>query len=215
MNCRECRDWLQLELDGVPAAPGALAGHLALCGDCRRLHAAARRLRHGLQLLAPPHVPAGLGERIVRGVLIDRGRRRRRRRRLGLVALAASALLVVFGARLMPRHAPGPPREEAARPVKPLPMREALASAADGVVDWAARAAGDAADQTRLLLPVVDVPPLPAPELAGPLESPARSLEQAGKGMTASLKPVADSAVRAFALFRRELPGGRDKKPDL
>src|SRR5262245_46654149 len=98
MNCPECQDWLQRQLDGEEFAPGDdLREHLAGCAECQARHAAARRLQRALGLMTPPAPPSGLTFRIVREVLADRRRRQKRRRRLaGLLALAACLLVFVL-----------------------------------------------------------------------------------------------------------------------
>src|SRR5260370_38019899 len=97
MNCRDYQNWLQSDFDGAAGpAPGS-AEHRAACRACAGLEAAARQLRQGLRLLTAPAVPAGLTGRVVAGVLADRRRRHRLRRRLlGVLALAASVLLVAL-----------------------------------------------------------------------------------------------------------------------
>jgi hypothetical protein len=64
-----------------------------------------------------------------------------------------------------------------------------------------------------MLLPTMDDSLLPPMELPSPLEP---TLSGAGEGVSAGLEPLADSARRAIALFRRDLPpAGPDKKPEL
>ena len=70
------------------------------------------------------------------------------------------------------------------------------------------------AGHTRVLLPSMDEVLLSPMELPSPLEP--TSLTGAGQGVSAGLEPLADSARRALALFRRDLPPlAPDKKPEL
>src|SRR5947209_2424095 len=95
MNCLECRELIQRWLDGdaTHSGPDDLAAHLALCPDCRDLHAAAQGLLDGLGLLAPPQPPPGLLEQICERIVRERIRARRLRRLLATSAVAASLLL--------------------------------------------------------------------------------------------------------------------------
>ncbi|OAI53575.1 hypothetical protein AYO44_04070 [Planctomycetaceae bacterium SCGC AG-212-F19] len=95
MNCTEAQDLLQRRLDGAGSDhPAGLAQHLAACGECRLLHAAAGRLEEGLRLMPRPMPrpmpPPALRTSIVAGVLADRRRIQRRRRVVFGMALAAS-----------------------------------------------------------------------------------------------------------------------------
>jgi hypothetical protein len=218
MNCRDYQNWLQSDFDGgAGIAPGS-PEHRASCPDCASLEAAARRLRQGLRLLTVPAVPAGLTGRVVAGVLADRRRRHRFRRRfLGVLALAASVLLIALSP-LWPR--PLPVRETTNRPLQahkdaaPTPsLRERVAAMAPAVAGLTTRALDWAVDDTRVLLPVVDRSLLPSFE--APMPEPANPLRDSGDGMTAALEPLADTARRAFALFRRDVPLQAAKKPEL
>jgi hypothetical protein len=209
MNCRDCQEWLQRELDGEPGpTETALAGHLAACSDCQRLHAAAWRLRQGLFLLTPPATSSGFAGRVLAGVLAERRKRQRWRLRLaGAVALAASLMLIVSAGRL----GPGPNRPEATqlstRPSTPEPppsFRETVASVVPSFTGLTSRTIDKAMEETRVLLPVVDpsvLPPMPMQ----PFETP-NPLRKAGEGVASSLEPLGDAAWRAFAFFRSKLP---------
>jgi len=214
MNCLQCQQLLQDRLDGVPPTDAAeMNRHLAACPRCRGEQRAAGRLEEGLRLLAPPAPPPGLSERVVRAVRQDQVRRRRVRRfvRVGL-AVAASLLLVLTMAdhrRLTPLPFPAPPTQG---PVVQQPqcpsLRESVAEAGTAVVDLAGRTADETVGQSRLLLPVVmGTPPLETPaDPLSPMETPMRSLRDAGQGVSSGFEPVANSARRAFDLVLREIP---------
>jgi hypothetical protein len=213
MNCLQCQQLLQDRLDGLPPTDTAgMNRHLADCPRCRGERSAAGRLEEGLRLLSPPMAPGRLSDRIVSAVCDDQLRRRRVRRlvRLGL-AVAASLLLVLTMAdhrRLPPVSFP-PPKPQGpvvGRPPGPS-LRQSVAEASTAVVDLAGRTADQTVGQSRLLLPVVMAPPLETlPDPLAPMQTPMRSLREAGQGVSSGLEPVADSARRAFDMVLREIP---------
>src|SRR5262249_23232013 len=96
MNCSQAHDLLQQRLDGEPIADrAALDQHLAQCGECRQLHAAAARLEDGLRVVPRLSPPAGLGASMVAAALDERGARALRPLRMVGAALAAGLLLAV------------------------------------------------------------------------------------------------------------------------
>jgi anti-sigma factor RsiW len=210
MNCQDVQEVLQADFDGDARPPtAALADHLVTCAACKRLHTASQRLRRGLNWLAPPSVPAGLLDRVVAAVRTDRRHRQRQRFRLaGALALAASVLVIALAGQMLPQPASPP----SARPAE-ASIRETVNEASYAVARLTERTVDQAVDHTRGLLPTMDDSLLPM-ELPAPLEPP--SLAGAGQGVSAGLEPLADSARRAFALFRRDLPPlGLEKKPEL
>ena len=60
--------------------------------------------------------------------------------------------------------------------------------------------------KTTTLIPMMVDPSLGKFDLEAPLDPPARSLREAGEGVSVGLEPVADSARRVVGLFLRELP---------
>ena len=97
MNCRDCEELLQRQLDGESLPTSAdLEQHLAECGNCRGLFAAAQRLRQGLRAVARPTAPALFTERATARVLAARRRHRVRRLAVAGFALAASVLIAVW-----------------------------------------------------------------------------------------------------------------------
>src|SRR5262245_31521312 len=220
MNCPECQDWLQRQLDGEEIAPGdELRDHLVSCEECRCRLTAARRLQGALRLMTPPTPPSGLSFRIVREVLADRRRRHQRNRRMaGLLALAAAVLVFVLVDAFRPTTGPVKPNDTPI--VKHSQPRttilERVADAGSLVEKWTAGPLDRAKEQTRALLPVVDPSLLPPMEPPATFEAPATSLREAREGMTASIEPVAFRARRAVNLFLRELPPlGAGAKPEL
>jgi len=160
-----------------------------------------------------------LNPRLVASVLSDCvARSRQRRLMLVRIALAASVLMAVAAYAFWPRSTnvdTSTPQNEpimAERSVKPAPsvpsLRDSVAEAGSAVVSLTRRKADDTVEQTRLLLAM----PMPDPALDGTstlqetLDPPARSLREAGHGVTAGLEPVTNSARRAVNLFLRELP---------
>src|SRR5262245_46700391 len=98
MNCSESQQLLQDRLDGLPTSSSGLTDHLAVCADCRSLHASAGRLLDGLRQLKAPGPRTDLAEIIVAEVLADRADRLTFRRRLVAVSAVAAALLLAVAA---------------------------------------------------------------------------------------------------------------------
>jgi hypothetical protein len=92
-----------------------------------------------------------------------------------------------------------------------------VAEAGAAVVALTQRVADETVEDTQLLLPRGDAPPLPAADvLQQTLGPPAHSLQEAGQIVSAGLDPVVMSARRAFDLFWRELPPAEStEKPGL
>lgn len=219
MNCSDCQELLQQSLDGTPLANRATFDrHVAECSECRGWHAAAQRLTAGLRLLAAPVPPPGLTARIVSGVLAERFARQRFRRQLTVgAALAASLLVAALGGYFWTRSAdvnPAPsgavPPVAIANPAETPPppsLRDSVAEAGSAVANVTRRTADSTVEQARQLLPAVPTPALSEVSvLEQTLDPPARSLREAGQGVSAGMEPVTSSARRALDLFLREIP---------
>jgi hypothetical protein len=127
MNCAEARDLIQSELDGELPLAGerSLGGHLAACGECRRL----REEIAAVCDWAKDDPPARAGERPPAGPVIAalRAERRRKvlRRTVACVTAAAAAVLwasVLPGLLRAPSCAvssPAPPPVPAPAPAPP------------------------------------------------------------------------------------------------
>ncbi len=233
MNCDEYCNWMQACLDGDGVGGDDVAAHQAACPECRALAAAARCLEVALRLPGSPPVPEGLGARIVAGVLADR-RRRRRSRQLAFaaaaVAIAASLLLVLLAlpgrgtplgslqdewVKVKNYYFPQTPvhfdgqgsySEPAPEEVPVASLNDNVTEAGSAVASLAKRTGDEAISSGQLLVPSVALPMPTEDAVPSPLKPPAQSLREAGRGVAAGLQPVADSAVRAFTLFRRDLP---------
>lgn len=230
MNCDDCLRRLQARLDGESVGGDEVEAHLALCPECRALEAAAHRLEAGLRLLTPPATPEGMGQRIAVGVLADRRRRRIRRRLVFVGAVAAAAASLLLGLFLgsgqdglngwaslknfvfprpsihievvdVPGRSDNPPPA-----VPPAPSLNDNAEATSAVASLARRTADETVSNGQLLVPSVSLPMPQEDDLTPPLDPPAQSLREAGQGVATGLEPVANSARRAFDLFRRDLP---------
>ena len=214
MNCQEFHDLLRRRLDGETVVePAGLAAHLAACGECRALQAAARRLELGLRLLRPTVPPADLSDRFVVSVLAE-GRAARRRRYVVQVGLALAAS--VFVAVLVGLWANREIKDENVRPQppgfarqEPRPEAQPAASSLRESLTEVAGLTLRRADETvrNLLLDAV-----PNDPKASPLSSSVATLREAGNGVTAGLEPVTDSARRAFDRFLREIPAVRTQE---
>lgn len=217
MTCPDCHDRLQQWLDARSRDAAATPGEPpALCAACSDWAVAARHLDRGLPLLVAPAPSSALTNRILAQVAADRSRRRTRLV-LAVGAVAAAAVLLVAVWKIMVRGSPipaspsqPPPMAKAADPEPtpaPVPLRDSMAEAGSAVASLTTRTADETVAKTKLLLPVVTDPSLATLDLAPPpLDPPARSLREAGEGVTVGLEPVAESARRAVGLFFRELP---------
>jgi len=218
MNCDEYRNWVQVSLDGDAVEGDDLAMHLAACPGCRLLAAAAAGLQVGLRCLVPPPPPAGLAERITVGVMADRRQRRRRRRLVFAVSGLAAAAAVVLAVLMAGRPGPNPPigpqvaltePRGSVPPDKTPPaasLNDNMAEAGTAVESLVRRTADETVSSGQILMPSVSLPMPTEDAVTAPLEPSGQSLREAGHGVAAGLQPVADSAVRAFDLFRRDLP---------
>ena len=219
MNCSDCQELLQQYLDGTPLAERALFDqHVAACPECREWHAAAQRLTTGLRLLVAPAPPSGLTARIISGVLADRHARQRFRRQLTVgAALAASLLLVALAGYFWTRTGDVNPTPSGTNPPvannqpvetpAPPSLRDSVAEVGSAVASVTRRTAGDTVEQARQWLPAVPTPALSESSvLEQTLDPPARSLREAGQGVSAGFEPVTSSARRALDLFLREIP---------
>jgi hypothetical protein len=199
MNCPEAHESLHLWLDGEEGAlrqPG-LHEHLVLCLDCRELFDAARRLRAGLTAFPSPAVSADFASRTLRQL-----HRRKQPWWLnpGWVAAAAAAILVVIGMSLiLSLREGGRGRPEMAQPgvsqPEPGPGKESRPSANGSRAFSSAMELGASrlasayqSNLTRRILPSVEA---------------ARQLRQ---GAAHGLAPVAQSAEKASAMFKRLTP---------
>lgn len=217
MKCAQCQELIHQRLDGLePSDSAALEPHLRECPACRALITATNRLCGGLRLLSPPSPPRELNARITACLQAESTARLHRRRRLGIaLALAASVLVIVSAWLLRPgapvvsdnssshlnhqaNQRPSPPSEDA------LDLRESVSEVGSAMVSAATRTTDAALAQSLALLPRVPSAPIPTLNVPVPTE-PARSLQEAGQGLSEGLAPVTDSARRAFDLFLRDL----------
>jgi hypothetical protein len=224
MNCVECQQLLQLHLEGGPISEqAALDAHLATCVECRSWHAAAHLLEQGLSGLAPPAPPAGLADRIVVGVLAERWSALRFRRRvLALAAVAASLLALVLLGRLWQHggeSGPAPSDESQLAKETPLAqkhdldhsppgpsLRKSLAEAREAAAELTLGKTSDTVRPAWSWWSELVQAPASDGKSPKPLDPTAKSLRDAGNGVSAGLEPVTDSARRAFNLFLREIP---------
>jgi hypothetical protein len=96
MNCHECEELLQRQLDGEILTGPELDRHLAECSNCRGLFAAGQLLLSGLRRLPSPVPPEGLTSKIVSRVVHDRLSHRRLRWGVGVAMAAACLLFMVW-----------------------------------------------------------------------------------------------------------------------
>jgi hypothetical protein len=212
MNCRDFRDLLQQHLDGGRIDEAAYDAHRHICPDCAGLHAASVQLLVGLRLIPPPAPPVDLANRITAAV--QRSRRQFLGRRRFVVPLAVAAgLLIAIGGRLflgqwlagtVPPHSEQTTVQGPAPAVETKGLRDSVAEAGQAVVSLTSRAAGEAVNSARWLVP--QVPPAIVPLRQPAPKLPVEALQQAAEGVGKGLAPVADSARRFTDVFLRELP---------
>ena len=132
-------------------------------------------------------------------------------------ALAASLLLVALGGYFWTRTGDSNatpsgtnPPVASSEPVKtpaPPSIRDSVAEVGSAVASVTRRTAGDTVEQALQWLPTVPTPALSESSvLEQTLDPPARSLREAGQGVSAGFEPVTSSARRALDLFLREIP---------
>ena len=222
MNCAEFQIWLQDRFDGVPGdQTPAAQQHLAACPECRAWQTAAERLEAGISLLRSENPSALLTDRIVVQVLADR-RDRLRRLRIRRVAgaLAASIAVATLAFAYVPRWLNNKDTQETTeRPlvVKPgetksngasfASSRDSMEEAGLAVASLSNRAKEETLKQTRMLFPIAQATlPFDKMTVAPSFDASAEPLSEAGKGVSEGLKPVANSARRAWDMFLREVP---------
>ena len=88
----------------------------------------------------------------------------------------------------------------------PPHLRREVAEAGEAFAAITQRAAADAANAGRQIIPTVPAPPWP------PTLEPAASMDGAGTALADGFEPVATSARRAARLFWRELPMTESKE---
>ena len=213
MNCRDCEELLQRQLDGESLPTSAdLEQHLADCGNCRGLFAAAQRLRQGLRAVARPTAPALFTERATARVLAARRRQRVRRLAVAGFALAASVLIAVWyfsGDARAP--AVQPEVVEAKKPV-PVPapkepsLREAVGearTALDGLTDKVLANTRDQADVFRDATAPLEIARVDLGHRRTPTDpKPARPRP----GMTTGLQTIAATTRRGISFMLQETP---------
>jgi hypothetical protein len=231
MNCDDCRERLQVRLDGAALAEDDLEAHLSGCPECRALDAAARRLVAGLLLTAAPAPPPDLAGRIAVCVINDQRRLRRLRRGLVLAGAVGVAASLLLGLLLVPTDSQRtswvaqkwesvlaffnppyvvtvvnlPDTDIDVDPKPPASLNDNAAEATSAVASLARRTADETLSDGQLLLPSLSLSLPPDDMLTPALDPPATSLREAGQGVATGLEPVATSARRAFDLFRRDI----------
>jgi predicted anti-sigma-YlaC factor YlaD len=237
MNCRDAERHWNERLDGDGGEPSAdLQAHLKECQACRALFAAIEPFRRALSLARRPEPPTDLASRITARLLAEHGSRLRWRQRVvwSAVGLAASvALAALVGWRWLSIHPFLPPPLPPGDPIVHLPLdkvlpddvnrspraggtslRDEVASAGQALATLVGRTADDTVSKGRLLLPTVPsavLPPASADVWRVTFEPPARSLREAGQGVSSGLEPVAESARRAVSMLFSHVPTMEDE----
>lgn len=221
MNCRECQDLLQMCFDQRRlTVPAGAQEHVRECDACRGNFAAAHALFAGLAQLTAPEPPVTMSAKVAAAVLADRRVRRRiaAYRWYATVSLAACVLLLVAIGWLMPRpqettivQNPGPNKIEPKS--EPTPLARSADDAQNAVASLTRSVTETTKSRLKVFLPetpskIEDVlPPFPDMGESDPAIDPAaQSLKQAGMSVAQTFEPVAQTAVRAFDFFAREMP---------
>ena len=173
--------------------PPDVAAHVTLCPDCGGRFAASGQLSAALITAEAVDVPPLLTERILAGINKDIVRRRRARwmpvAGVAGVAIAAGLILAVWLIRPAGEPVPPPPeRQEIAEYTGPPPpdLRAEFAGAGEAVAALTRRAAGDAVEAGKQLVPPVSPPTLPPP-----IPEPGRPLDDARTALADGFEPVA------------------------
>lgn len=190
-NCETAIAALQRELDGDgPALDAGLSRHLEYCVECRERFAAARMFLTAY----PPPPSAALADRIAVAVRDDT--RHQKWRATFAAAVGIAACLVIAFRVMMP--APLAPEV----PV----MAEAPKSFGSRLADARAAVQQSTVDIVQAIPKPDDLTMVNADDFGVAFEPAANHLAEATRGLADGLQPVTDSARRAFAMFRRELP---------
>lgn len=216
MNCLELQNLLQSSFDGESPLDRALIDqHLEGCQQCRELHEAALLLETGLRVLDKPAPPADLTDRLVRSVLSQHRKKLRWQRGLMIGSLAAAVAIAVSATLwFRPGQSSRPGDEVVQNRKDPDPLEAAVMSlnqsaeeAGSALAALTRRTAEETMKSTQMLLP-----DMPAASAQGDedmwqqaLDPAAKSLKEAGQGVSTTLEPVTNSARRAVSLFWRDL----------
>jgi hypothetical protein len=220
MTCEQFLNALQNRLDHSHDDSPEASLHVADCSVCRSWQAAADQLEAGVPLFRTTISSPMLTERIVAQVMAERKRRiRRERMRWTVGALAASVALAFMTSAIVPRLVSKQKNQlidtsasvKAASQGMELPAKSSapdrMSEASMAVASLSAMAKEQTLKQTQLFMPVATAP-LPFDKLTVPqaFDGSTESLREAGKGVSEGLKPVTDSARRAWDLLLREIP---------
>lgn len=215
MNCLECVEILQKQLDGATAAREAVQTHLATCAECRERFAAADLLR-GVMKLEPkprPQLAVNFAQQMAARVVRDRLKRRTRlRRSLFITAALAASVLFVFLFSYWSQPSPVNPGPVAKQDDTKKPTPEVLVpeprqdDTRQAFASYSERIVGTTREHARVLLTAANpLEQLPAGTLAN-LDPAAESLIEASRDVTDRVQTVTHSARRAFDYFAREIP---------
>lgn len=214
MNCRECRDVLQLRLDGAEAGHSdAATAHLSECASCRGLFAAAERMLKGVAARQAVAVPSTLADRIVAQTTADRTRRLRRSRMrwTAIIGMAACVLVMIMAGQFLtraPKHSPqtSPPIAERKQPPAIL-LAPRAEEARQAVAGLTGRLAEETREQARMFWSVAAIdriPPMEGFDPRDPLDPAKESLKETGRQVSEGFEPVTRTARQAFAFLTRE-----------
>lgn len=218
MNCLESQAWLQHYLDGdaPEQIPSPTLSHFESCAKCRSQFEIARCIREDLPSRAVLMVPRGLTESILAQVMQEQNQKPSQARRiLGLFALAASLLLIVFLPQSRIHRAKTQAPDIASLDTN-ASMRASVAKVGDVFAQWTTKTAEETVKHTRNLLPKIDSTDVPLLALATPqLPESSESIRSAGAGVSKGIEPVTRSARQAFSFFLKKIPSTTEGNSDL
>lgn len=190
-----------------------IAAHDDACPPCRQLGASFRIM---LRPLTPPAVPEGLADRILASWDRDTpdvvpSRRPAARVVAIAIGLAAAALLGVW---LVPRPVParreGRPTIVVVVPRAVRPWASSLADATSATLDLAREASAPAARVGQEVFIASGRAEVSWPVAIEPPKPPSGMLESVSKSVNSGVKPLSDSARRAFSFLA---PASRPPRP--
>jgi hypothetical protein len=215
MNCHECDGLLQRLLDGEVVASPELDRHLADCGNCRGLFAAAQRMLSGLRHMPAPLPPPHLARQVTQRVVRERLSRTRIRWSAAAAMMAACVLVAIWF--YQNRN-----QDFALAPVADADQAKST-QAKDPTLTQTARDRGKALDHfaSQMLDKVrkdVDImrdatAALEAPRLDQPRPTTEPRMARTRPGMTTGLQTVTAITRRGVSFMLRDaspLPNGKD-----
>ncbi|MCE9533156.1 MAG: hypothetical protein K8T89_18820 [Planctomycetes bacterium] len=208
--------WLDHE---ISLEPEAILRHRAACASCRAEETTAHLMVQTLQNSPAVMPSAGLADRILAGMQVDRVRLVRPRVRRWTAGFAVAACVALVGLGIL--RWTSPPESGKMAAVTPKQEMEEASIALGESLNQAEVAVAELKRKTtdegmKITLPSFTLPTIDTS--TGPLErlEPAvASINDVKQGVILSVSPMTNSAKRAANMFLRELGQDLDRKPTM